>query len=216
MAVLALTGLRVEAEVLQAAAPNKNMTVICAASDPGRARSFFVPHDVAPDAKRLLSFGIAGGLAPELPAGSIVIADQVFVDDMVYRCDADWVQQLATALPQARIGVVQGVTAIVATRPDKQALYQRHQALACDMESPIVAAAAAGLPFACLRVVCDPVDFALPPAALLPLREDGAPQLSAIMRSLLMAPGQLPALLALRRHYRTALDALAMAARAVV
>lgn len=214
----ALTGLRVEADMLAAMSPCKNLNIICAASDPGRARLLFAQHLAATRASHLLSFGLAGGLAPELPAGSMIIADRVFADGATYRCDAAWIKQLATALPQARVGGVQGVTTIAATAADKRTCYQQHQALVCDMESPIVAEAAmaAGVPFACLRVVCDPAEFALPPAALLPLREDGAPHLPALLRSLLAAPGQIPVLLALRRHYRAALQALERAARAVV
>lgn len=213
----ALTGLRVEADILAAASPCNNLNIVCAASDPGRARLLFAQHTAA-RATHFLSFGLAGGLAPELPAGSIIIADKVCADNATYRCDETWVKQLTTALPQARVGGVQGVDAVAATPADKRAWHQKHQALACDMESPIVAeaASASGLPFACLRVVCDPAEFALPPAALLPLREDGAPQLPALLRSVLAAPGQIPALLALRRHYRAALPALERAARAVV
>lgn len=216
--VSALTGLRVEADMLAAVSPCKNLNIVCAASDPGRARLLFEHHLAATRASHLLSFGLAGGLAPELPAGSIVIADRIFVDEAPHHCDVAWTQQLAAALPQARIGAVQGVGAIAATAQDKLGFYQKHQALACDMESPVVAEAAArhGLPFASLRVVCDPEGFTLPPAALLPLKEDGTPQLPALLRSVLATPEQLPALLALRRHYRQAIQSLHTAARTVV
>lgn len=211
--MLALTGLRAESRSLLAASPCENIDIVCTASDPGRARSLFMAKITATQPERLLSFGIAGGLAPELPAGSIIIADQVFVDGVSHRSDLAWTQQLLAALPQARLGSVEGTSAIVATKQQKAALHSQHQALACDMESAIIAAV--GLPFACLRVVCDPADFALPPAALLPLRENGTPHLLEVMGSLLQQPEQLPALLALRQHYRAAMYALVVAARAV-
>ena len=51
------------------------------------------------------------------------------------------------------------------------------------------------------RVIIDPADRALPPAALVGLRSDGTPDVGAVFRSVLQQPSQLPALL------RIALDA---------
>lgn len=216
--LLVLTGLHAESKILEVAPSAETMDILCAASDPGRARLFFAERLGSPDVRRLLSFGLAGGLAAGLPAGSIVVADRVYMNGAVYHCDAAWTRQLTALLPQALVGSVQGATTIAATLSDKQDLYQKHKALVCDMESPIVAEAAETykLPFASLRVVCDPADFALPPAALLPLQADGTPQLSALIRSVMRAPRQLPALMALRRHYHQALRSLGEAARAVV
>jgi hypothetical protein len=67
------------------------------------------------------------------------------------------------------------------------------------MESAIAArlAAARGLPFAALRVICDPAGRAVPPAALAGFGADGRTDLGALLRALAAAPGQLPALLRL-------------------
>lgn len=172
---------------------------------------------LAAGARRCLSFGLAGGLAPDLPAGSLVIAARVVSAQGRYDCDAAWVQQLSASLPGAHVGDLWGQETILAAPGLKQAVYHGTQCLACDMESQVVGAAAttAGLPFVALRVVCDPADFALPPAALLPLRDDGAPNLPAILRSLLRQPRQLPALMVLARHNQSALKALAVAAAAI-
>ncbi len=45
------------------------------------------------------------------------------------------------------------------------------------------------------RVIIDPVDRALPPAALIDLRPDGTPDVSRVLRSVLRNPCQVPALL---------------------
>ncbi len=52
-----------------------------------------------------------------------------------------------------------------------------------------------GLPFAACRVIIDPVDRALPPAALIDLRPDGTPDVPRVLRSVLRNPCQVPALL---------------------
>jgi hypothetical protein len=85
----------------------------------------------------------------------------------------------------------------------KQLLYAQTRAVAVDMESHIAAAIAAAhrIPFAAARVVIDPADRPLPPAALVGLRSDGTADVGAVFRSVLKQPSQLPALV------RTALDA---------
>ncbi len=78
------------------------------------------------------------------------------------------------------------------------------------MESHIVARIAArhGLPFAVLRVVADPLDHNLPPAALVAMRPDGTTDVGACLRSLARQPGQLPALVRVAFDTRRAMAAL--------
>ena len=103
------------------------------------------------------------------------------------------------------------------TQADKQALASATGALAVDMESHIAArlAAAHGLPFAALRVICDPAGRAIPPAAIAGMREDGGTDLGAILRALLRDPGQLPAMIRLAGDARTAFSFLARCRRAL-
>lgn len=214
--IAVLTGLAAEMKALTKWGDTTKFIADCAASDPHRAR-LFLARMIAEGATRCLSFGLAGGLAPDLPAGSIVIAANIHSTQGRYGCDAAWLQALTVALPGAHVGDIWGQETILASPGLKQAVYHGTQCLACDMESQVVGALAtnAGLPFAALRVVCDPADFALPPAALLPLRDDGMPNLSAIVGNLWQQPRQLPALITLARHNRQALRALAVAAAAL-
>jgi hypothetical protein len=78
------------------------------------------------------------------------------------------------------------------------------------MESVVVArsAAALGIPFVVLRAIADPAARELPPAALLPLGEDGNPALGPVLASVLRRPKQLPNLLTVAREARQALQAL--------
>jgi adenosylhomocysteine nucleosidase len=101
----------------------------------------------------------------------------------------------------------------VAHAADKARLFAATGAAVVDMESGAVAAVAtaAGLPFAVLRVVCDPAGRDLPPAALVALDGDGAIAALGVLASLLRHPGQIPALLRLARDAaaaRTGLRAL--------
>jgi hypothetical protein len=78
------------------------------------------------------------------------------------------------------------------------------------MESHWVARVAAehGLPFAVLRVVVDPADRALPPAACLELAEGGRVRRRALLRAVLAEPAQIAALVRLAIDARRALRSL--------
>jgi adenosylhomocysteine nucleosidase len=60
-------------------------------------------------------------------------------------------------------------------------------------------AARHGLPFAVVRVICDPAGRALPPLALAALDGQGRIGAGRVLGSLLRHPGQVPALLELAR-----------------
>ncbi len=205
-----LTGLAAEARLVPGG------MVRCAAADPQKARRL-MQDMIACGVQCCVSFGLAGGLESGLPSGTIVIGSHVASRDGSWECDPVWQQKLIAALPAAQVGGIWGTDAILPAVSDKKRVHQHSHCLIADMESHIVAecAAAARLPFIVVRAVCDPVEFNLPPAALLPLRSDGAPDISGVLGSLLRRPLQLPALLRLGRHHRRGLAALAAAGKAL-
>jgi hopanoid-associated phosphorylase len=208
-----LCGLASEAAAARAI-PNTVILQSCA--DMSRAQQA-VQQLINLGATRLLSFGLAGGLAPDLTAGTIIIGTNVRTEQDHWSADAVWAEQLAAQLPKARLGRIWGSSAIVTTPTAKAALYQHSQCLAVDMESQNIAAAAstAGLPFAVLRAIIDTAAMVLPPAALVPLSDAGQPRLSKILASLARQPSQLPDLLRLVRANQQAMLALQQAAKAI-
>jgi hypothetical protein len=78
------------------------------------------------------------------------------------------------------------------------------------MESHIAAKIAAryGVPFAACRVIIDPAERTLPPAALVGMRADGRPDVLAVIRSLCQQPRQVFALLRVVADARAARSAL--------
>ncbi|MGK9168758.1 nucleoside phosphorylase [Inquilinus limosus] len=204
-----LTGLAKEAEIAQRISP----LVACSASDPVRAVA--LARDlIGQGATALLSFGIAGGLAPDLPTGRLVIGTTVRTGAATYACDPDLAARLAAVLPGAVRGDVWGGDAIVDTAAAKVQLYSDSGAVIVDLESAAVAAAAmeAGLPFGVLRAVADPAAHGLPPAALVGLNAEGRPAIGPVLRALARSPGQLPALIRLGRQSSAAMRALLAAA----
>lgn len=193
-----MTGLVAEARVAQ----GSQTAVIWGAGDVEGLTSK-LEKALQSKALAVLSFGIAGGLAPGLAAGTPLVARAVIAEDgQTYESDRLWAQRLASALGGAPIVDIAGVNIPVADPAQKRALHVATGAVAVDTESHIAAklAAAYNLPFAAFRVVADPAHRYLPHAALVGLGEDGKVAVGAVLRSLLRQPRQLPHLI------RTALD----------
>ena len=155
----------------------------------------------------LVSFGLAGGLAPGLDAGALLVPRCVVAGGKRYQADT----ALSAALGGFSAEAMLAGEAVVTRAADKARLWQASGAEAVDLESGAVAeaAVAAGLPFAVLRAVCDPAWRTLPPAAAGALDAAGAIGLGRILASLARDPGQLAALVALGRDAARARRALA-------
>lgn len=178
-------------------------------ADPQRLQTL-LKRELEHGAIAIMSFGIAGGLVAGLVPGSWIVARQVVTTGSHWPADAAWLAVLIERLPGARVMDLAGSADAVMRAADKRALHEATGAGAVDMESHVAAAFAAthGLPFAAFRVVCDPVERDLPPAAHVGVARDGSTDVRAVLQSLWRAPAQLAPLV------RTAVDA-ALAARAL-
>ena len=200
--VLTVSGLKREARI----AAGEGVRPIAAG---GSRLVGLIEAAIGDGARGILSFGIAGGLDAGLRPGDVILATAITAGVERWPVDAAWRARLAARLPDSRAGNLAGADMPVLSPAAKQTLAATG-ALAVDMESHIAArlAAAHGLAFAALRIVCDPADRAIPPAAIAGMREDGGTDLGAILRALLSAPGQLPALFRLAGEARAAFAAL--------
>ncbi|MCG7404174.1 MULTISPECIES: phosphorylase [Caballeronia] len=171
----------------------------------------------------IVSFGTAGGLAPDLKPGALIVADSVCGPFGELHTDAAWSARIVDAFagtPVERVtrrGKTAGVTAPVKTEAEKRSLHSSTGALAVDMESHIAGAIATarGLPFAVCRAVVDPAWRTLPTAATAGLRDDGTTAIGPILRELVRDPAQLGALLRLASDARAARATLVQARHAM-
>jgi adenosylhomocysteine nucleosidase len=195
-AVIAVTSLLLEARI----AIGPGVSVIC-----GHASQLVTCLHAAIErgALGIISFGVAGGLAPHLVPGDWVIGSGVQTGHERYPADGRWSSRLLEAIPGSVYAEIAGADSPVAYSSEKIRLHARTGAMAVDMESHIAAKIAAlhNIPFAVCRTVIDPADRDLPPAAVVGLRHDGTPDVLAISRSVMRQPNQIPALV------RTAIDA---------
>jgi nucleoside phosphorylase len=191
--ILVATGTALEARLMVA----PDVMVIAGGGDGVRLERQL--EAAAGGAKLIVSSGLAGGLDPALKPGDVILAG-----------DAALIERLRPLLPEAKIGGVFGSDVAIGSVAAKAEARTRSGALAVDMESHIARRIAQrhGLPFLAARVISDGADHALPPAALVGMKPDGAIALGAVLASLARHPRQLPALIRTARDAETAFGAL--------
>ena len=198
--ILAVTGMAAEARL--AAGPG--VVTIMAGGNPARLRSLLHAR-VQPDCRAVISVGIAGGLDPSLVPGDVIVATGVAAPDRRHVASSVVAHRLAARLSDHPKRVIMadlaGVDSAVVSPREKRALRSATGALAVDMESHVAAAFAAqhGLPFAAVRVVCDPAHRALPDLIATALRPNGEVSYCGVFRSLWQRPVQLLAMPRLAR-----------------
>ena len=206
MTVLAVTGLIREARIARRA---KLIPVISGGDGElltRRLEEAIVKHKP----KGIVSFGIAGALAPLLKIGDVIVATHVVHGDERYATDAQWLAILRAELPRATPGIVVGHDQIVSHIDGKRRLLALSGAHAVDMESHIAARLAArhGIAFAAIRAISDAANRGLPPAALVPLKPSGRIRLGGVMHSVATEPSQIRDLLRTGREAGRAMRAL--------
>jgi adenosylhomocysteine nucleosidase len=185
--VIAFVGLAFEAKI--AAAPG--VQVVCRTA--GSELEAIADSAVRQGYRGMISFGVAGGLASQLRAGDWIVASSIREEHTVRQTDAVWSRKLLGMIDGAIHAPIVGVDSPIAEPAKKRELYRATGAAAVDMESHVVARVAAKhkLAFAALRVVVDPAHRAVPPAALIDMRPDGRPNVSAMLREVMTRPLQL-------------------------
>ncbi len=150
----------------------------------------------------LMSFGLAGGLAPGTVPGDLLCATEVLdADGGKWPTNEMWRQSLSTALASDADAPLFCSPEPIASVEMKARLHLESGATAVDMESAAVAAGAAdaSLPFVALRVIVDPASRAIPESALRGLGPNGEQRPLAVLTALLTRPGDLAGLIRLGR-----------------
>jgi len=189
--VIAFVGLSFEARI--AAGPGVHVVCRNAQADPAGPLNDAIQRGC----RSIISFGVAGGLAPHLRPGDCIVASSIIDSGKRKPTDAEWSRKLLKAIPGAGFAAVAGVDAPVSEPAVKREYHARTGAVAVDMESHIVARLAAvySLAFAAVRVIVDPAHRTIPAAALAGMRADGKTDPSAVLRALIAAPSEALALM---------------------
>jgi adenosylhomocysteine nucleosidase len=205
--VIVVTGMAFEAGI----AAGSGVVVVTG----GAANADGISAAVQRGCRGIISFGIAGGLTPDLKPGACIVARSIVTGDRKYNSHREWFDRLRSAIPSSIHADIAGAEAPVCSPGDKRKMAVATGAVAVDMESAgsAIAAFKHKLPFAALRVVADPSHRSLPPAALSKRLVNGATDLSAVWRSIVAQPSQLIGLSQLALDTRTARAALVRSRR---
>lgn len=162
-----ITGLASEADCLDGIVDPAYCHVRCAGADSARANRLARDLVQQQGCSALLSFGVAGGLAPTLRAGDVVLAEKIVADGQVLRSEPSWLNRLKDTLTDdmpVTTGVLAGVAVAVASAGEKRRLHDETGGMALDMESHAVASAAQdlGVPFLAVRVIADGAGQSIP------------------------------------------------------
>ncbi len=212
-----ITGLAAEAKLIEEAfarAGKASPRLACDGPGPRRAQAA-AARLAADGAVLLVSFGICGGLDPELRPGDLLLADTILTGDGTrHPASGEQNRILEARLADLGLDIVTGPL-LGQDRPlvsaaDKSTRFAATAALAVDMESHGVARAAeaAGLPFLTLRAIADPAARSLPQAALKAIGPDGRLQLFSAIAAMYLRPWESLALVRLAYETRLAFDTL--------
>jgi len=212
-----ITGLRTEAAIVEAASetlsqPHRPL-IHCGGAHAGRAQAGAL-RLIEEGAGALVSFGIAGGLAPELASGSLVLASTVrLVGEPLLNIDLAWRDRLCARVRGAfhpELGGIAGSDTVLQTVGEKKGLFEATHALAVDMESHVVARVArdCGIPFLVVRAIADAANATIPDVALAGVGKKGEALPLAVLRRAAFSPQTWPALVRLGRSHKKAHDAL--------
>ena len=122
--VIALVGLAFEARI--AAGPG--VLVACR----GRETADLLRLALGAGCRSIISFGVGGGLEPDLLPGDCVVASAIIDYPAVRPTDPLWSRKLADMIPDARHGPIMGVNAVVSDPADKRKLHAFTGAVAID------------------------------------------------------------------------------------
>jgi hypothetical protein len=136
-AIIGVTGLALEAWI----AADWHTHAIC--SGDGGTLAGSLESEIAGDCCGLISFGVAGGLSPDLPTGTCIVGSTIVSETIQLATDQKWSHALLRLIPDAIHGGIAGVTTILAHPEAKRSLHMRTGALAVDNESHVVASFAA-------------------------------------------------------------------------
>lgn len=157
----------------------------------------------------LLSCGFAGALRPDMPVGSILVADSI-VDEHGQSLQID-LHMPADPTRGLFIGRLLTADDIVRTVALKQQLAEKHGALAVDQESLAVAQVARERKtrFLAVRVISDDLSADLPPEILSVVGETGSVRLGAAVGALWKRPSAVKEMWHLREQAQLAATRLA-------
>ena len=207
-----VTGLQLDKQIClkayKAIAKDRPLIICAAGTVEGAKRA--AKDLIEQGANHLVSFGLCGGLAPDIETGDLIMPKAVMMEGETLSLDGDWFEKISSDLPYAKTGKLISVNEAVTSPQAKALLHEQSGAMAVDVESFAVmqAAKAHNLPSLILRAVLDPSHQTLPEAALRGVNANGETQIWPVIKALIRHPQDLPDLIRLSGQNKRACETL--------
>ncbi len=212
-----ITALASEARTLRPAFDEERVLIAVAGIGPAAARRAATDAMEA-GAGALVSWGYAGGLAPTLTCGTLVVPERILcTDGSVFATDEAWRETLSDVIAGQRTVRNEALLSsplILADEECKSRHFRASGAIAVDMESAAIARVARAwkVPFLVVRAVLDTSGEQLPRAIADSIGPEGSLHWMRLWRDLARSPRTLKQLFGLSSNYRKARHALTAAA----
>jgi adenosylhomocysteine nucleosidase len=166
-------------------------------------------------ASRLVSWGCAAGLNPELKPGDLLIPNRLIPDSSdadAIDLSSDWQHHIQRQLADLKpiFDPLAEASTLIEQAIDKSRIFNTTRASGLDMESVAIARVAHEheCPILVLRCIADPFDMTLPKAVTAAMTPEGTVSLKKLFAHLLRHPAELMALIRLGQHFKQASNKL--------
>lgn len=204
-----ICGLQLEAKCFANVGYGDKIRVAISAAKPDRAEEE-ARRLCKAGAKGLLSFGLCGGLDPNLRAGNLVAPNEIKSSG-----DAWGISPFLVGRSVVRAEAGLGSDRVIGDVEEKRSLFQSTGCAFVDMESHRIGKICRefNIPFFVLRAVCDPARQAIPKSAANAIDDEGATKPFAVAGGLFKHPGEFADLMRLKKQTDAAVQTLKTAAR---
>ena len=194
-----------------------NILVCCSGAGPANARQASQAL-IDKGATKLISWGCAAALKPELSPGDLVLPETLLTENLTKISQrSSWFISTKALLSELmpKTGTLIESSSIIAESNAKAHIHQQSSAIALDMESIAVAQVAQehNIPNLTIRCIADPVSMSLPKAISHAMNQQGNIELSKLLWFLLSHPNELPGLIKLGLHFNAAKNKLKLVAK---
>ena len=200
---------------------SNNVLIIYSGTGPINASSA-TEYLISQGATKIISWGCAAALSETLKPGDLMLANELISTEesiaIPLKMNANWhlhTKELLTPFVKVHSGCLVESKSIVSSSEHKKQIHINTNAIALDMESIAIAKVANRhtFPFLAIRVIADPVEMNLPLAIYKSLNEQGEVSLSKLLLYLANHPAELPGLIRLGLHFKSATKTLKLIAK---
>ena len=183
----------------------------------GQEAKYAAENLIKEGADLIVGWGVGGSMSRQLNTGDLLISSS-FKDQRggFFEFQTDFAELLNATLSklQPKKAAILTVEKMVLNQIEKANLIEKYQTSAVDMESAIIAQIAkkAFVPYICVRTICDEFEAKLPGFLDQSLKNNGKPNIPAVIRNVILSPSQALPLFRLGWDFRRALRTLKQAA----